>query len=131
MNDCLWSCDLTVDALILEALHHCKAILDQWAQTKCSVFKLCKEQLTFWCVENEFQGQKHGYKIDALKNNLQLEAFDWEVKLSGFIWLSWIHITFFQQLLVELISSLVWQIVSISGERFKAKGKKNAFNKPS
>ena len=36
---------------------------------------------------------------------------------------------FFPQLLVESTSSVEWQIVSISGEKLKAKGKKNAFNK--
>ena len=32
---------------------------------------------------------------------------------------------------MESILSVEWQIVSISGEKLKAKGKKNAFNKPS
>ena len=37
---------------------------------------------------------------------------------------------FFQQLLVESNSSVVFQIVSVSGEKLKAEGKKNPFNKP-
>ena len=37
---------------------------------------------------------------------------------------------FFQQLLVESNSSVVFQIVSVSGEKLKAEGKKNALNKP-
>ena len=106
---------------ILKALHHCKGMLDCKTQNKCSVFKIRKEQLTCWHVENEFWGQKHEYKTDHLKNNLQPEVFDQESKASGFIWLSWSHISFFQQLLVESISSV--EIVSISGEKLKAEGK--------
>ena len=98
---------------------------------KYSIFKIRKEQLTFWRVENEFWGQKHGYETSDLKNNLWLEVFDQESKPSGFIWLSWIHISFLQQLLVESISSVECQIVPRSGETLKAKVKKNAFNKPS
>ena len=79
-----------------------------------------KEQLTFWRVENEFWGQKQGYETDDLKNDLRLEVFDRESKVSGFVWLSWIHISFFQQLLVESNSSVVLQIVSVSGEKLKA-----------
>ena len=45
-------------------------------------------------------------------------------------WIEFISV-FSQQLLVESISSVVSQIVSTSGEKLKAKGKKNAFNKPS
>ena len=45
-------------------------------------------------------------------------------------WIEFISV-FSQQLLVESISSIVSQIVSTSGEKLKAKGKKNAFNKPS
>ena len=96
-------------------------MLDRKTQNKCSVFKIRKEQLTCWHVENEFWGQKHEYKTDHLKNNLQPEVFDQESKASGFIWLSWSHISFFQQLLVESISSV--EIVSISGEKLKAEGK--------
>ena len=65
-------------------------------------------------------------KINSLGNslgNFQLEVFDWESKSSSLSWSSWIHISFFQQLLFESISSVVWQIVSISGEKLKAKGK--------
>ena len=54
-----------------------------------------KEQLTFWREENWFWGQKHGYEIDDLKNNFRLEVFDRESKVSGFVWLSWIHVIFF------------------------------------
>ena len=80
-----------------------------------------KEQLTFWREENWFWGQKHGYEIDDLKNNFRLEVFDRESKVSGFVWLSWIHVIFFfQQLLVESNSSVVLQIVSVSGEKLKA-----------
>ena len=101
-------------------------------RTKCSVFKIRKDMST-WYVENEFWGQKREYETDNLKNNLQLEVFDRESKPSGFIssWLNWINISFSQQLLVESISSVVSQIVSTLGEKLKAKGKKNAFNKPS
>ena len=80
-----------------------------------------KEQLTFWRVENEFWVQKQGYETDDLKNDLRLEVFDQESKPSGFIWLSWIHISFLQQLLVESISSVECQIVPRSGETQKAK----------
>ena len=93
--DCLWSGDLTDDTLILKVLHHCKGILDRKMHNKCSVFKIRREQLTCWHVENEFWGQKHGYETDHLKNNLQPEVFDQESKASGFIWLSWSHISFF------------------------------------
>ena len=93
--DCLWSGDLTDDTQILKVLHHCKGILDRKMHNKCSVFKIRREQLTCWHVENEFRGQKHGYETDHLKNNLQLELFDRVSKPSGFIWLSWIHISFF------------------------------------
>ena len=75
-------------------------------------------------------GQKHGYETDDLQNYLQLEAFDRESKQSGFVWLSWIHISFFQQLLVESILSVEWQIVPIAGEKLKGKRKREAFNKP-
>ena len=102
------------------------ASLQSNTRTKCSVFKIRKEQLTCWHIENEFWGQKHVYDTDYLKDNLQLES-----KPSGFIWLSRIHISFSQQLLVESISSVVWQIVSTSGKKLKAKGKKISFNKPS
>ena len=88
-----------------------------------SVFKIRKDQLTCWLVKNEFWGQKHGYETDDLKGNFQLEVFDWESKSSSLSWSSWIHISFFQQLLFESISSVVWQTVSISGEKLKAKGK--------
>ena len=53
------------------------------------------------------------------------------IETEWFIWLNWIHISFFQQLLVKSISSVVWQTVSKSGEKLKAKGKKNALNKSS
>ena len=76
-------------------LHHCKGILDRKMHNKCSVLKIRREQLTCWHVENEFWGQKHGYETDHLKNNLQLEVFDRESQPNGFIWLSWIHISFF------------------------------------
>ena len=98
-------------------------------RTKCSVFKIRIEQITCWHVESQFWVQKHGYEIDDLKN-LQLEVFDQKSKPSGFIWLSLIHISFFQKLLVESISSVVWQIVSTSGEKLQAKSKNNATNKP-
>ena len=94
-HDCLWSRDLINDALILEALHHCKATLDRRPQNKCSVFKIRKEQLTCWHIESYFWGQKYGHGTDDLKNNLQLEVFDQESKPSGFIWLSWIQTNFF------------------------------------
>ena len=81
--------------LILKVLHHCKGILDRKMHYKCSVFKIRREQLTCWHEENEFWGQKHRYETDHLKNNLQLEVFDRESQPSGFIWLSWIHISFF------------------------------------
>ena len=129
--NCLWSRDLTDDAPILEALLHCKATLDQRTRTKCSVLKIHKEQLTCWLVENEFWVQKYGYETDHLKDNLQLRVLDRESKPSSFIWLSWIHISFSQQLLVESISSVVWQIVSTLEEKLKAKGKEISFNKPS
>ena len=91
---------------------------------KCSVFKIRREQLTCWHVENKFWGQKHGYEKDHLKNNLQLELFDRVSKASGFIFIELnSYQFFFQQLLVESISSLEWQIVSISGEKLKAEGK--------
>ena len=105
------------------SLHHCEATLHRRTRTKCSVFKIRKDQLTCWLVKNEFWGQKHGYETDDLKGNFQLEVFDWESKSSSLSWSSWIHISFFQQLLFESISSVVWQIVSISGEKLKAKGK--------
>ena len=56
--DCLRSRDLTDDSLILEASQHCKATLD--LRTKCSIFKIRKEQFICWYVENEFWDQKHG-----------------------------------------------------------------------
>ena len=90
-------------------------------RNKCSVFKILKEQLILWRVENELWGQKHGYDTGDLKSNLRLEVFDRESKPSGFVWLSWIHISFFQQLLAESISSVERQIVSISGESSKLK----------
>ena len=88
-------------------------------RTKCSVFKIRKDMST-WYVENEFWGQKREYETDNLKNNLQLEVFDRESKPSSFIW-SWIHISF--------LPNSCWS--NRSGEKLKAKGKKNAFNKPS
>ena len=96
-HNCLWSRDLSDDAPILEALHHCKATPDERIRTKCSIFKIPKEQFICWYVENEFWGQKCGYETDDLKNNLQLEVFDRESKPSGYIWsrLNWIHISFF------------------------------------
>ena len=105
--------------------------IDGRLRTKCNVFEIRKERLIYWQEENEFWGQYYGYETDDLKNYLHLELFDRESKPNGFMWLIWIHISFFQQLLVESISSVVWQIVSISGEKLKAKGKKNASNRPS
>ena len=112
---------------ILEASNLYKAKLNQRTRPKCSVFRNLKQQLTCWHVENEFGVQKHRYETDDSMNDLQLEVFDRESKPSGFIWFSWIHISFFQQLLVESISSVDWQIVSISGEKLKAKGNKKRF----
>ena len=106
--------------------------IDGRSRTKCNVFEIRKERLTYWHVEYEFWGQlKYEYETDDLKNYLHLELFDRESKPNGFMWLIWIHINVFRQLLVESISSVVWQIVFISGEKLKAKGKKNAFKKPS
>ena len=105
--------------------------VDGRLRTKCNVFKIRKERLTYWQEENEFWGEWYGYETDNLKNYLHLELFDRESKLSGFMWLIWIHINVFRQLLVESISSVVWQTMSISREKLKAKGKRNAFNKPS
>ena len=129
--DCLWPRDLIDDSLILEALHHYKPILDRGRRTKCSAFKIRRQPITFLLLENEFWVQRHRYETNDLKNNLQTKIIDGEWKRSGFIWLHWIHISLFQQLSVESILSVAWQIVSISGEKLKARGKKNAFNKPS
>ena len=95
--DCLWFRDLTDDSLILEVSYHCKATLDRRTRTKCSVLKIRKEQFTYWHVENEFWSQKHACETDNLKNNLQLEVFDGESKPSGFIWLNWTYISFFNR----------------------------------
>ena len=62
--DCLWSRDLTDDALILEALHHYKPILDRRRRTKCSAFKIRSQPITFLLLENEFWVQRHGYETD-------------------------------------------------------------------
>ena len=121
--DRLWSRDLTDEAQILQASQYIIASLRSNTASTDSVFKIRKDQLTCWLVKNEFWGQKHGYETDDLKGNFQLEVFDWESKSSSLSWSSWIHISFFQQLLFESISSVVWQIVSISGEKLKAKGK--------
>ena len=45
-----WWRDLTDDALILEALHHYKPILDRRRLTKCSVFKIRRQPITFFCT---------------------------------------------------------------------------------
>ena len=98
---------------------------------KCIVFKIRREQLTCWHVENEFWGQKHGYETDHLKNitfNLRY-LIENRNRTVLFDWVEFISV-FFQQLLVESISSLEWQILSISGEKLKAEGKQNDFNKP-
>ena len=125
-NDLLWSSviawsDRRGPNSLGITIHHCEATLHRRTRTKCSVFKIRKDQLTCWLVKNEFWGQKHGYETDDLKGNFQLEVFDWESKSSSLSWSSWIHISFFQQLLFESISSVVWQIVSISGESSKLK----------
>ena len=82
---------------ILKVLHHCKGILDRKMHNKCSVFKIRREQLTCWHVENEFWGQKHGYETDHLKNNLQLEVFESRIATKRFylIELNSYHIQFF------------------------------------
>ena len=62
-----------------------------------------------------FRARGTGTRHD-LKNNFQLEVFDGESKLRGFIWLNCTH----QKLLVETTSSVEWHIVSISEEGLKA-----------
>ena len=93
--DCLWSRDLTDDALILAALHHYKPILDRRRRSKCSAVKIRRQVITFLLVENEFWVQRHGYETDDLKKNLQTKIFNREWKRSGFIWLHWIQIGLF------------------------------------
>ena len=91
-------CDRVIWQMTPQFSKHCIiAKQHERIRTKCSVFKIRKEQFICWYVKNEFWGQKCGYETDDLKNNLQLEVFDRESKPSGFIRsrLNWIHISFF------------------------------------
>ena len=116
---------------ILEASNLYKAKLNRRTRPKCSVFRNLKQQLTCWYVENEFGVQKHRYETDDSMNDLQLKVFDRESKPSGFIWFSWIHIIFFSTA-VGRVDFQRWLTDSVYVRReLKAKGKKNAFNKPS